>query len=108
MPFGIYTNIQNGQTQLATKAGWQAATRRSAGRRPVARDTRTIALAVERLLADRERVRKNRQATKELLRSYRPDLFDRAKDATQTTLVSYAHKEQVCKQHSSAQCSGIS
>ena len=38
--FGIYTNIQNGQTQLATKADWQAATRRSAGRRPVARDTR--------------------------------------------------------------------
>ena len=33
-------NVQNGQTQLATTAGWQAATRRSAGRRPVARDAR--------------------------------------------------------------------
>ena len=50
----------------------------------------TIALAVERLMAQRERVRKNRQATRELLRSYRPDLFERAKDATQTTLVSRA------------------
>ena len=51
----------------------------------------TIALAVERLMAHRERVRKNRQATRELLRSYRPDLFERAKDATQTTLVSRAN-----------------
>ena len=96
--------------------------KRSSQQRPIGRPPRgaalvdgqwhatpeTIALAVERLMADRERVRKNRQATKELLRSYRSDLFDRAKDATQTTLVSYAHKEQVCKQHSSAQCSGIS
>ena len=49
----------------------------------------TIALAVERLMAQRERVRRNRKATRELLRSHRPDLFSRARvDATQTTLVS--------------------
>ena len=79
--------------------------KRSSQQRPVGRPPRgaalvdgqwhatpeTIALAVERLMADRERVRRNRQATKELLHSYRPDLFERAKDATQITLVSYAN-----------------
>ena len=50
-----------------------------------------IALAAERLLAERERTRRNRQATKELLRSYRPDLFERGKDGNQTTLISFAH-----------------
>ena len=49
----------------------------------------TIAVAVERLLAQRERVRRNRHAARELLRSHRPELFSRARvDATQTTLVS--------------------
>ena len=80
--------------------------KRSSQQRPVGRPPRgaalvdgqwhatpeTIALAVERLMAHRERVRKNRQATQELLRSYRPDLFERAKDATQTTLVSCADR----------------
>ena len=50
-----------------------------------------IALAVERLLADRERTRRNRQQTKELLRSYRPDLFERGKDSNQTTLTNFSH-----------------
>ena len=50
-----------------------------------------IALAAERLLAERERTRRNRQATKELLRSYRPDLFERGKDGNQATLFSFAN-----------------
>ena len=61
-----------------------------------------IALAVERLLADRERTRRNRQATKELLRSYRPDLFERGKDATQTTLFSYASSHCANTDHCAA------
>ena len=49
----------------------------------------SIAVAVERLLAQRERVRRNRHAARELLRRHRPELFSRARvDATQTTLVS--------------------
>ena len=59
-----------------------------------------IALAVERLLADRERTRRNRQQTKELLRSYRPDLFERGKDANQATLFSFANSHDTT--HSSA------
>ena len=91
--------------------------KRSSQQRPVGRPPRgaalidgqwhatpeTIALAVERLLADRERTCRNRQATKELLRSCRPDLFGRAKDANQTTLVSCAHSvEQYRKDSANA------
>ena len=57
-----------------------------------------IALAAERLLAERERTRRNRQRTKELLRSYRPDLFERGKDSNQTTLTHFSHTvDQHCK-----------
>ena len=45
----------------------------------------SIAIAVERLLAQRERVRRNRNAARELLRRERPELFARV-DVTQTTL----------------------
>ena len=49
----------------------------------------TIAVAVERLLAQRERVRRNRHAARELLRRERLELFSRARvDVTQTTLSS--------------------
>ena len=58
-----------------------------------------IALAAERLLAERERTRRNRQRTRELLRSYRPDLFER-KDGNQATLFSFANSHDTS--HSSA------
>ena len=86
--------------------------KRSSQQRPVGRPPRgaalvdgqwhatpeTIALAVERLLADRERTRRNRQATKEVLRSYRPDLFERGKDAMQTTLFCFADSTEQRRQ----------
>ena len=56
----------------------------------------TIALAVERLMAQRERVRRNRKATRELLRSHRPDLFSRARgrDANNACFGANRHANQ--------------